>query len=184
MRTSVESLKGAEKILVALAVFGYLTADQITRLLFAPSSLSYVRKLLKHLATGSFVLPLAGKAMNLPVVYTLSGVGRTYAAALGAAPRKRFRQSEEQEKGHNPYFLKHTIAVTDVLIAATLLSQTHPGIALTHLYTERELKRNGASNKRSKAMSMPLTRGSMNGSSIHQHCPLLLLPKRNKWQQR
>jgi hypothetical protein len=141
MRTPVQPLKGAEKILVALAVFGYLTADQIARLLFAPSSLSHVRKLLKHLATGGFVLPLAGKAMNLPLVYTLSGVGRTYAAALGTTPRKRFRQSEEQEKGHNPYFLKHTIAVTDVLIAATLLSQTHPGIALTHLYTERELKR-------------------------------------------
>jgi hypothetical protein len=37
--------------------------------------------------------------------------------------------------------MKHTIAVTDVLIAATLLAQTHPGIAITHLYTERELRR-------------------------------------------
>jgi len=37
--------------------------------------------------------------------------------------------------------MKHTIAVTDVLIAAQLLCQTHPGISLTQLYTERELKR-------------------------------------------
>jgi hypothetical protein len=141
MRTPVQPLKSAEKILVALAVFGYLTAEQITRLLYAPSSLSHVRKQLKHLVAGGFVLALAGKAVNLPLVYALSGVGRTYAAALGATPRKRFRQSEEQEKGHNPYFMKHTIAVTDVLIAGRLLSQIHPGIALTHMYTERELRR-------------------------------------------
>jgi hypothetical protein len=73
--------------------------------------------------------------------YTLSGVGRTSASALGTAPRRRFRPSEEQDKGQNPYFMKHTIAVTDVLIAARLLAQTHPGITLTHMYTERELKR-------------------------------------------
>jgi hypothetical protein len=141
MRTPVQSVKGAEKILVALAVFEYLTAVQITRLLYAPKSLSHVRKLLKHLVTGGFVLALGGKAVNLPLIYTLSGVGRTYAAALGATPRKRFRPSEEQEKGQNPYFMKHTIAVTGVLIAAKLLAQAHPGIALTHMYTERELKR-------------------------------------------
>jgi hypothetical protein len=75
------------------------------------------------------------------VLYTLSGVGRTYATALGTLPRKRFRKGEEQEKGHNPYFLKHTMAVADVLIAARLLSQTHPGISLTRMLTERELKR-------------------------------------------
>jgi hypothetical protein len=141
MQTPVMPRKGVEKILTALAVFEYLTAAQITRLLYAPSSLSYVRKLLRRLVAADFVLPLAGKAVNLPLLYTLSGVGRTYAGALGTAPRKRFRPSEEQDKGQNPYFMKHTIAVTDVLIAARLLSQTHPGITLTHLYTERELQR-------------------------------------------
>jgi hypothetical protein len=65
----------------------------------------------------------------------------TYVSALGITPRSRFRPSEEKDKGQNPYFMKHTIAVTDVLIAAWLLSQTHPGIAITHLYTEQELQR-------------------------------------------
>jgi hypothetical protein len=141
MKTTAHPAKGAEKILVALAVFGYLTAEQITRLLFAPSSLSYVRKLLKSLLTGGFVLVLGGKAVNLPLIYTLSGVGRSFATAMGTAPRKRFRPSEEQDKSHNPYFLKHTMAVTDVLIAAQLLSQTHPSITLSRMITERELKR-------------------------------------------
>ena len=59
---------------------------------------------------------------------------------LGAAKGKRFRPSEEADKGHNPYFLKHTIAVTDILIAARLLSERVPAVRLTHMYTERELK--------------------------------------------
>jgi hypothetical protein len=80
-------------------------------------------------------------AVNLPQIYTLSGVGRSFAAAMGTAPRQRFRPSEEQEKGHNPFFLKHTMAVTDVLIAAKLLSQTHPAITLSRMITERQLKR-------------------------------------------
>jgi hypothetical protein len=141
MRTPAKPLKGAEKIIVALAEFEYLTAEQITRLLYAPSSLSHVRKQLRSLVAAGFVLPLAGKAVNLPLIYTLSGVGRTSASALGTAPRRRFRPSEEQNKGQNPYFMKHTIAVTDVLIAARLLSQTVPGITLSRMYTERELKR-------------------------------------------
>jgi hypothetical protein len=60
---------------------------------------------------------------------------------LEAPTGKRFRPSEEQHKGHNPYFLKHTMAVVEVLISARLLSQTHPAITLTRMLTERELKR-------------------------------------------
>src|SRR5918996_2633852 len=141
MKPTTQPAKGAEKILAALAEFEYLTAEQITKLLYAPSSLSHVRKHLRLLVAGGFVFPLGGKAVHLHLLYTLSGVGRTYAAALGTSPRKRFRKGEEQEKGHNPYFLKHTIAVIDVLIAARLLSQTHPAVTLSRMVTERELKR-------------------------------------------
>jgi hypothetical protein len=39
MQTPMQPLKGAEKILVLLAAFDYLTASQITRLAYAPNSL-------------------------------------------------------------------------------------------------------------------------------------------------
>jgi Replication-relaxation len=109
--------------------------------LYAASSLGYVRRLLKSLVAAHFVFALGGKAVNLPLIYTLSGVGRTYTAAMGLTPRKRFRPAEEAEKSHNPYFMKHTIAVTDVLIAAHRLAETVPAIRLTRMYTERDLKR-------------------------------------------
>jgi hypothetical protein len=141
MSTPVKIRKAWEKIIVALTLFDYLTAYQLARLLYSPASISRVRKELKSLAAASLVLSLGGRAVNLPLVYTLSSKGRQSAASLGVSASRRLRPSEEKDKGYNPYFLKHTIAVTDVLIAAQLLSRTVPHIELTRMLTERELKR-------------------------------------------
>jgi hypothetical protein len=141
MRESVQLPKGGQNILRSLAAFDYLTAEQVTRLSYSAASLTYVKALLKSLVDAQLVLSVGGRDVNLPLIYTLSGTGRQYASLLGATKGKRFRQAEETEKGHNPYFLKHTIAVTDVLVAARLLSETVPAIQLARLYTEWELKR-------------------------------------------
>jgi hypothetical protein len=71
----------------------------------------------------------------------LTDKGRQYAALLGKPTVKRFRPSEDARKAGNFYFVRHTLLINDVLIAARLLTQTVPGIVLTRLYTERELKR-------------------------------------------
>jgi DNA-binding HxlR family transcriptional regulator len=141
MRTLVKIRRAWEKIIVALSEFDYLTTDQLTRLRYSPSSRTHVEEQLKALMDASLVTAVAGKAVNLPRIYTLSGMGRQYASVLGAPKTQRFRPSEEQEKGHNPYLLKHTMAVTDVLLAGRPLSQTHPAITLSRMVTERELKR-------------------------------------------
>jgi hypothetical protein len=141
MSISVQALTGAEKILAILAEFDYLTASQITRLCYAPTSLRFVRAKLNGLVAARFVLCLPGPSVTQPRVYTLTGTGYTYAATLGVETTKRVRPAEERNKAKNLLFLKHTLAVSDVLIAAKLLSQTHPHIRLTQLYTERSLKR-------------------------------------------
>jgi hypothetical protein len=109
--------------------------------LYAPASLTHVYEQMRSLIDRRLVLTLGGRTVNLPLIYTLSGTGRQYASLLGASLKTRFRPAEEADKGHNPYFLKHTIAVTDVLIAARLLSERVPAVRLTRMYTERELKR-------------------------------------------
>jgi hypothetical protein len=141
MLTSVHTLKGADKILISLAEFQHLTARQLTRLLYAPSSLVYMQKQLKDLVDSGFVLALPRRFVNMPNVYTLTGKGYTYTTALGMPQRKRVRPTEEREKARNVFFIQHTLAVGDVLITARLLSQTHPDILLTRMYTEQELKR-------------------------------------------
>jgi Replication-relaxation len=137
----VREFTGIAKIIISLAVFEYLTASQLTRVGFAAFSIAYVRKQLKALVAQGLVLSLGGRAVNVPLVYTLSSRGRDYAGDAGMPVASRFRLAEEQEKGRNVFVLRHTIAVTDVLIAAWLLSHTHPQIALTRLYTESVLKR-------------------------------------------
>jgi hypothetical protein len=137
----VREFTGIAKIIVALAVFEYLTASQLTRLCYAPSSIAYVRKCLKVLVEQGLVLALGGRAVNLPRIYTLSTKGRRYAGELGMPVGSRFRPAEEQDKGRNVFVMKHTMSVTEVLIAARLLCQTHPNIVLIRMYTEGELKR-------------------------------------------
>src|SRR5918992_3686903 len=141
MRTTGTMRKAWERIISALAAFDYLTPAQIARLLYAPSSINHVYERMRPLVDRGLVQTAGGRDVNLPLLYTLSGTGRRYASMLGAAQGKRFRPSEEADKGRNPYFLKHLIAVTDVLIAARLLSDRVPAIQLSRMYTERELKR-------------------------------------------
>jgi hypothetical protein len=140
-KADVQALKGAERILVALSEFGYLTVAQITKLLYAPSSQSFVHKQLKYLVSGKYVMPLAHRFVTQPRVYTLTGKGLSVLKSLEVHHQIRIRPAEEKTKAHNFLFLQHTIAVTDVLIAARLLSESVPNIALTRMYLERELQR-------------------------------------------
>jgi hypothetical protein len=87
------------------------------------------------------VLCLPGRSVAQPRVYTLTATGATYAAALGVATARRIRPAEERDKARNVLYIQHTLAISDVLISAALLSATHPDIVLSRLYTERSLKR-------------------------------------------
>jgi hypothetical protein len=137
-----DTLTAADKILAALNEFDYLTAKQATRLLYSSSSLTYVREKLRLLVAEEYALPLAGRSVIMPRVFTPTSKGREHANLfLGSPTSKRFRPSEEQDKAGNVFFIRHTIAVTDILIAARLLAQTIPGIVLTRMYTERSLRR-------------------------------------------
>src|SRR5687768_15889934 len=109
MTTSVQTLKGTDKILIALAEFHYLTARQLTKLFYALSSLVYVQKQLKSLTDSGFVVALPRRFVNMPNVYTLTGKGYAYIAALGMPQRKRVRSSEEREKARNVFFIQHTL---------------------------------------------------------------------------
>jgi hypothetical protein len=142
MRIPGNATKGTEKILCALGEFDYLTAAQVTRLCYAKGSLTYVKATLKSLVDAGLAVSLGGRGTRLPRVYTPTGTGYNVASvAQGLSQTKRVRRTEEATKAGNVYFLQHTIAVTDILIAAKLLSQTVPGITLKRMYLERELKR-------------------------------------------
>ncbi len=141
MRAPLERLSPMEKIMLALADFEYLTAEQLTRLLYSSGSLTYVKAKLKTLVEADFILPLGGRNHNLPRIYTLKVKGRQFTTMLGKPTELRFRPGEAYDKAYNLFFMRHTLAVIDVLIAARLLTQTIPGIVLNNIFQERELRR-------------------------------------------
>jgi hypothetical protein len=145
MSLSADRQTATEKILSALLEFDYLTAQQLTTLLYATGSLTYVRAKLRSLVAAKLVFALSGKSAGLPQlpqVFTPTGKARAYASNfLGNPQRQRFRPSEEREKAENLFFLKHSLAIRDVLIATKLLANTQPGIVLNRIYHERDLRR-------------------------------------------
>jgi hypothetical protein len=142
MRSPHKMLKGTEKLLFDLVELEYLTAEQAAKVGgYKETSLPFVRKTLKALVTSGFACALPRRHMSQPLVYTPTTSGYTYAASLGMPHAKRVRPVDERDKAQNLLFVQHTIAISEVLIAAKLLAKTHPLIELSRLYTERSLKR-------------------------------------------
>jgi hypothetical protein len=141
MQTSLNLTKRHADILSALALFDYLTARQVTRLLYAEGSYTYVTTQLKALVAAHLAVTIGGRGTGLPLIYALNSKGRTVAGSLSAQQPRRFRPAEARKKQTNTYFMRHLLAVNDVLISATLLSETNPAVTLTRLYREPELRR-------------------------------------------
>jgi hypothetical protein len=130
------------KIINDLAAFHYLTVSQLIALgEHKESARSYIHKEVNELVADGYLLALPRQIVSQPRLYTLTAKGRKFAAVLGNVPYKRYRKGEELERGENVSFVAHTIAVTDVLIAACLLAKRVPAIRLNRMLTERELKR-------------------------------------------
>jgi hypothetical protein len=142
MRPHTEPLSLSQHLLVELAACDYVTATQAARLLEKERSLTYIRKQLRGLVAAGLAVSLESRVVIMPRVYTPTKKGREYASMLvRPSPEKRFRPSEERDKARNELFIKHTIAVTDVLIAARLLAKRSPDITLNRMFTERQLRR-------------------------------------------
>ncbi|TAK30920.1 MAG: hypothetical protein EPO21_18440 [Chloroflexota bacterium] len=130
-------------ILCALGRFHFLSAPQLTRLLFSQGSLTYTREHLKRLFHAGYVqrlfLPTPTPSGSSPAIYALDKKGFGYLKALSAAPKGRFRASEQGQREW--LFLEHTLAVNDLLILAERLARQDSSIKLANMIHERQLKR-------------------------------------------
>jgi hypothetical protein len=142
MQTLRKPLKGAEKLLFDLVELEYLTLAQAMKIGgYKETSRAFVYSRLQELVKRGLALPLPRHLVTQPIVYTPTTTGYRYAAALGIPQAKRIRPVDERDKAKNTLFVQHTLAISEVLIAAKLLVRTHPAIELASLYTERSLKR-------------------------------------------
>jgi hypothetical protein len=142
MRPDRETLTVSQQLLVELDACDYLTASQAARLLEKECSLTYIREQFRWLVSTGLAVSLESRFVTMPRVYTPTRKGREYASLLcGTASDKRFRPAEERDKARNEYFITHTLAVSDVLIASRLLAKRLPAITLNRMFTERQLRR-------------------------------------------
>ena len=132
-----------ERILEAIYRYHFLTVEQVTRLLYSPGSLTTVRAYLYEMAQAKYLmycyLPRPTPLGSVPKIYTLARAGINYLRAQGYDVPTRFHPSEQEEKSY--LFLRHTLAVNDVLIAAANLEKHYPAISLYASLHERVLKR-------------------------------------------
>jgi hypothetical protein len=74
-------------------------------LCYAEGSFTYVTTLLKALVDSALAVTIGGRGTSLPLIYTLTGKGRSVASSLSEYQRRRFRPAEVREKQTNTYFL-------------------------------------------------------------------------------
>lgn len=134
------------EILKAINNFQYMTADQISRLLYPLCSDQnrYSQRRLRRLADAEYLLRLRAlptpRYGSAPFVFTLGHKGRRFLDKLGVNVPSYFRPSEEREKAENNPFMKHTLQTIDVLISALQLCR-NSDVVCYRMLLERELKK-------------------------------------------
>jgi DNA-binding PadR family transcriptional regulator len=132
-----------ERLLTTIAAYHYLTADQVMRLWYSPTVITYVRERLKRLADADY-LQRTYATRAVPVgrsktVYRLGPKGIAYLQSADMIGEERYRPSEH--RFHGELYLAHTLAINDVLIAAALVDRLVPEISLAGFRHDLDLRR-------------------------------------------
>src|SRR2546426_5650874 len=132
-----------ENILKTIYRYYYMTVAQAVKSLgYSINSLPTVRTRLAHLEKKGYIsaiyLPTVRKGTS-PKIFYLAPLGLGYLRSEGFDVAHRFHSTEQKEKQY--LFLKHTLAVNDVLIAAKRVEKQFPQVSLYEFRHERELKR-------------------------------------------
>jgi hypothetical protein len=137
-----------EAILRAVYRYRYMTLTDVHYLLFSPSVLTYVRKLLSELSGGDFAkghylyrffLPDTRRG-NPTRVYTLGKRGRDYARQVLGLPDSWYYNPDRAEKAGFLH-LQHALALTQALVSTQKWSEKLESFKLVTVRTCYELAR-------------------------------------------
>jgi hypothetical protein len=141
-----------EQILQAIYEYRYVTALDITNLLFSKGSREYVRKMMSAMAGGKdqqtrhylyrFPFP-TGSAGNRERIFTLGVLGRDFLAnELGMPVDWYFRPYKPNHFSHS--HVLHHLLLTRFVVAVQSYTRNHPQISLLQTRLCHELARNQA----------------------------------------
>ncbi|WP_448620072.1 replication-relaxation family protein [Geodermatophilus sp. URMC 65] len=135
-------------VLSAVNRYRYLTAAQANRLIWPNNTRDkhrYAQRRLLCLSREEYLAALDGMPRpaegSSPRVHALGWRGRKVLAAQGVAVPSYYRPSEVMQASRNFLYMRHTLAVIDVLISAERLMDEVWDVQLTQLVLERELRR-------------------------------------------
>jgi hypothetical protein len=139
--------KRMEEIIRAVRFYRYMTAVDVTNLLYSPASLTHVRSILTALAGGDdgilneylyrFRLPSTG-AGNREMVFTLGSRGRDFLATeLGLPVTWYFRPEKVKHLSYN--HVAHSLFLTRFLVAAHMWSKQQSDFRLSKTRIEYQL---------------------------------------------
>jgi len=140
--------KRHEEILQSVHRMRYVTAQDIARLFYAPSSINHVREILSLLAGKKdyaqgrylfrFMLPDTKKG-EPERIYTLGSRGRGYLQSLGVEVDWYFRPYKVSSMTYQNCL--HALTLTRFLVAAEVFCKNNPSFELSQMKTEYDLKR-------------------------------------------
>lgn len=129
-------------ILQSLYLFPYMTAEQVTQLLYSPGSLQGVRARLKKLSDKDVL-------RRSPMFSNILAGSNAYVYWLATIGRNQLKDDYDFSKWQYPSNMKdfieskhfnHFLAINDFLIATTLVSTINPNIQLKELTHDFYLK--------------------------------------------
>ena len=129
-------------ILAALLRYRVLTGMQVTKLLFQPTSVTWVKDLLKQLYDAGYVARARPGARpgkgTAPLCYGLTSAGVTVLRGRGLTDEARGRPYRVHTITEGT--LAHNLAVAEAMIAAERLVKAYPTIELPRLLHDLDLK--------------------------------------------
>lgn len=134
--------KPGREILSSFARYHYLTGRQVTRLLYSPGSRKFALHNLKLLTDAGYLQMANYLIKNPPTqsperVWSLTSLGRRALEGLGIRPTHRIHLDPRRMQ----WFMDHTEAINDCLIAVERYSRETEGVELSALAHEQDLQR-------------------------------------------
>jgi Replication-relaxation len=141
MTSSIAPGLPGDRILRALGRYHLLMREQMTRLLYRPTSTTFVGEHLTRLTRDGYLrmerMPLALPVGGTPGYWTLREPGRRYVQEAGIEVSRG-----AQRPMTSPYHLWHLAELNDALIAFELLCRADERLVLDELRHDRELRQN------------------------------------------
>jgi hypothetical protein len=162
--------KRYQEILEAIHTYRFVTALDVTRLLYTPTSINHVREILSLLSGKQdyadrqylyrFPLPTT-RIGNSEKIYTLGSRGRAYLQSCGMECDWHFRPYKFQFTADVMTYYQpclHALTLTRFLVAAQVFVKKHPEWELTSMRTEYALKKEiNEENAKKQAVTIMLT---------------------------